>query len=203
MKFYKLLFFAASLSTPIQAATVSFDMGADTLAALPAIDGGARLGTGFTVHIGRYTGGNLATTATAAEITPLFIVLASAPFVSGMNAGYVGVSDTDYTDAQGYGNQPFAVWFTDGGNNNAIVTGFGVGGNPGNFPVDAAIPNNVPFFINVDNAPLLIYRLGSYSASGVTAGGGGEIVLNNAIPEPSAALLGAIGVLGLLRRRRN
>jgi hypothetical protein len=37
---------------------------------------------------------------------------------------------------------------------------------------------------------------------GETAGGFDEVAFSNAIPEPSSALLGGLGLLALLRRRR-
>jgi hypothetical protein len=54
----------------------------------------------------------------------------------------------------------------------------------------------------LDGAPTVVLR---YALSGATSGSGNNRIDNlqvNAIPEPSVALLGALGALGLLRRRR-
>lgn len=198
MKLYKSLIIAAAMVTSAQSATVSLDMGADVLAATLQ---GAPVGNGYTMYLGRYTGGALASTATYSQIiTAGFIALpgGSATYSSGPAAGYIGIPDTAYAAGSGFENQPLYVLITNGSDANALITGLG------NMLPDNAIPNALAVAIDASNAPTLTYAVGSYS-SAVNTANGGAVILNGppAVPEPSAALLGAVGALGLLRRRRN
>jgi hypothetical protein len=71
-------------------------------------------------------------------------------------------------------------------------------------PIADDDPTEIEYFINPSGATPLIGTLGTYI--GDAGGGVGEYnTLKTAtiIPEPSAALLGSLGVLVLLRRRRN
>lgn len=185
--------FLAASSSSIFGAGISVSLFVDTAAATST---GTLLGNTFQARVGRYAGPALTATTTAENILSGWTSAGSVNFASGAAAGYAGYFDTglvNFTDALGLAGTPVFVWFTDGGANNAVLTGFAT-----NYLSDGAIPNSNAVAIDATNAATVTYALGSYSAGA----GGGTIVLNNAIPEPSAALLGAIGALGLLRRRR-
>jgi hypothetical protein len=197
MKMYKSLLIIAAMVTSSQAATISFDMAADTWATTAA---GVPLTPAYTAYVGKYNGAALTSTATFAQINAGFTSLFSIAFATGdaLGApGYVTTGAINFTDAQGFANQPLYVFYTNGSDQNALITGFG------NIPSDAAIPNSVDFGINAANAASFTYVVGSYNAAAPNVNGGGAVVLNAAaVPEPSALLLGAVGALGLLRRRR-
>lgn len=192
--------FLAASSSSVFSASILVDLFTDTSAVTST---GTPLPGTFQARIGRYAGPALTTSSTAADILAGWTqVGASTAFATGAAAGYNGYFTTPslgFTDAAGLAGTPVFVWLTDGGNNNAVITGLGT-----NFLNDAAIPNSNILSISATNAANATYLLGSYNAAGVSQFGGGTIVLNQyvPIPEPSAALLGAIGALGLLRRRR-
>jgi hypothetical protein len=73
-------------------------------------------------------------------------------------------------------------------------------------PAPPSLPIDYAFGVN--NGTLLFGTSGTYDnysndTLGIDAVSVGSYKLVDAVPEPSAALLGAIGALGLLRRRRN
>lgn|GEM_PF-1694698 len=165
-----------------------------------ATDADVALDSTYTAYFGTYTGGALSPAATFGLIDADFEILTSQAFsTGGVNGsdGYVILPLFSFTDADGFGGDPLYMFITDGGNRNALLTGFG------NIPADADFPNTIAYFIDASNVAALTYTLGSYDAASPNlAGSGGNIILNNAVPEPSVALLGALGVLCLLRRRR-
>lgn len=191
--------FLAASSSSIFAASISVNLFTDTAAVTST---GTLLGSTYQARIGRYTGAALTATSTAADILTGWTQAGVVNFQTGPAALYAGYFDgqANFTNALGLAGTPVFVWFTDGGNNNAVITGLGV-----SFLSDSAIPNSNSLSIDANVANSSTYLLGSRNEAGVSPFGGGTIVLNQAavIPEPSAALLGAIGVLGLLRRRRN
>lgn len=193
----KVILSLAAFSLGVQAATIDFSLATDTGA---ATDSDVALNTSYTLYFGTYTGGALGPTATFTDINSSFDILTSVQFASGAAAGangYALIPAFVFDDTAGFAGDPVYVWFSDGGDNNALLTGFG------NIPADADVPSSVSFFLDSSNAAGLTYVLGSYDpASPNLAGSGGNVILNNAIPEPSVALLGALGVLGLIRRRR-
>ena len=196
MKYTSIITALVLSSSSLFAATIDFSIATDTGAATSA---GTALGTGFTGYVGTFSGA-VGPSSTFADIAPGFSILYEGAFASGDTAGAAGyflMPATNFTDADGFAGQQLSVWFSDGGVNNAIVTGFGA------IPADGSIPNAVSFAVDQSNAAGLTYTLGSYDPNGTNlAGEGGNIVLNNAVPEPSVAILGALGFLGLVRRRR-
>jgi len=157
----------------------------------------------FQARFGVYTGGALTATSTATDIIAGGWAQAGfTNFASGPAAGYNGYFSSGsliFTDAAGVANQQIWVWLTDGGDNNALFTSATFG----TFKADAAIPNNTILSLQATNIASASFSIGAYDPLASNVEGGGSIVLNNAIPEPTVTLLGAIGVLGLLRRRRN
>jgi hypothetical protein len=193
MKLIKTLAVFAALFTSVNAATISFDMAADTLAVAPLTN--AKLDPTYTMYLGKYNNAALSQNPSFADINAGFTILSTTSFLGADGAGYVSSGDNTFTDAAGFSGAQLFVWFTNGTNQNALITGFGT------IPADASIPNSVAFALDSTNAASLTYTVGHYDAN-INSASGGSVVLAG-VPEPSAALLGAVGVLGLLRRRRN
>ena len=70
-------------------------------------------------------------------------------------------------------------------------------------PAPPALPNT--YGLSLSNGNLLVGTATTYTTNLSAIGGPASVTTNGIqlIPEPSAALLGALGALGLLRRRRN
>ncbi|BCX47146.1 hypothetical protein HAHE_10540 [Haloferula helveola] len=165
-------------------------------------------GSGFTVRVGVYTGPALTTTATFASINSSFTEVGSLNLgtaaVSNYN-GYFGTSSAiSFTDADGVGGQNIWLWVTDGANINGVYEATGALAGDFQFKADAAIPNSGSIQFGGAAFDDWAIRLGTFTTGGVNAAYGGSYVLNtaNPVPEPAVALLGAFGVIGLLRRRR-
>ncbi len=185
--------FLVASSSASFGASIAVDLFTDTAAVTPE---GVFLGSSFTARIGVYSGGALTTSAVAADIAANWTQVGQVAFASGAAVGYNGYFSTGslaHTDA--FAGQAIWVWLTDGAGTNALLTGVG------SYLADSAIPNSVAVSFDKTNIANATFALGSYNSNGVNPATGGTVVLN-AIPEPSAALLGAIGALGLLRRRR-
>ena len=194
MKLLKSVILSVSLASPAFGATISFYVAENTYVATSA---GAPLSSTYTAYLGTYTGSGLdPATASFADINADFDILTSAAFAPGGNVGLLVIADFEFTDAAGFGGEPLYAFFTNGGNENALITGFGL------IPSDG--DDGFVAFINVGNAAGLTYLVGGYDPEGANFYGedAGNVVLNNAIPEPSTTLLGALGGLFLLRRRR-
>lgn len=183
------------------AATVAAGNFVDVDFRTPFIDGGLALNAGYIAKIGFMAPGTVLTpTSTYADILPSWTNAGDITFASGATAGYNGYFDgtVGFTDATGLAGKNVFVWVTNGSNFSTVLENTTT-----QFLADAAIPNANT--ITISSAKLAQYNihLGTYDPAG--NGGTGSFVVNNAapIPEPSAALLGALGVLGLLRRRRN
>ena len=73
------------------------------------------------------------------------------------------------------------------------------------FPTDVTVATGVTFLATVGSNLTLVDSSNANWFPALTLGGeaGNGYIQFGLIPEPSAALLGAIGALGLLRRRRN
>lgn len=161
-------------------------------------DAGALLGSSFTARIGLSSQvGAFATTADFAAINATWTAVSAQSYAfSSSAANNPGYFSGTYT----YSTQPgvnIMLWVSDGANQNFVAVLPQVFANDANAPF-----NSNTFDITAANAPTLTFKLGSYQAGTDGFGGaGGNLVLNN-VPEPSAALLGALGALGLLRRRR-
>jgi len=208
MKLTTSLVMFAAMATSAFATTVSFNLFNDITAR--SATAGNLLDSSYTLYIGTYAGAptTLATTTNFATINASFSQIASIAFATGDAAGYNGwaqINGTTFTNDATFGNKPLYAWISNGSNLNSVMTGFG------NIPVQAAIPNTLDAVLQASTIGTVTQVLGTYNAAGAGSptgpngayGSGGNIVLNNsAIPEPSAALLGALGALGLLRRRR-
>jgi hypothetical protein len=119
-------------------------------------------------------------------------------FASGAAAGYNGYfsGQVVFSNADNLAGKDLTVWITDGANvNTVLTTNTGI-----KFLDDTAIPNENSASIKASNIATWDVRLGTYDAA--ANGGVGAFVANDAIPETSTAILGALGALGLLRRRR-
>ena len=139
--------------------------------------------------------------------TAAFSTSATAPGIFGSFAGagqtQLGVVGNLPTTATGpfIGNNIFAV-VANSLNNDFVVWNSGV-----NFVVEDAVLGGTPVSFQTRNVTLvrgIVDPNGNVGLTGALAArNGAPAVTFGAVPEPSAALLGAIGALGLLRRRRN
>jgi hypothetical protein len=140
----------------------------------------------------------LATTDTYTTISSNWLAAGEIVFASGDAAGYDGYfsGQVVFNDAKGLAGKDLTIWITDGALVNFVLsTNTGI-----KFLADAAIPNENAALIEKANLATWTTRLGTYDAA--ANGGMGSFVANDAIPETSTAILGALGALGLLRRRR-
>lgn len=161
---------------------------------------GTLLGSGFTARIGTTSAASFSTTDNYASILATWTAVSSTEVAfsssAADNLGYFS-GTFSYSTQPGV---PIVLWVSDGANQNFVATIDQV------FANDAAFPFNTNTYdITAATVGDLTIKLGSYQAGTDGFGGeGGNLILNNiaAIPEPSAALLGALGALGLLRRRR-
>jgi hypothetical protein len=160
---------------------------------------GTLLGSGFTARIGLTSATSFSNTADFAAInatwTPVSADSITFQTSAGNFAGYFSGVFSYSTNA----GSPIVLWVSDGANNNFVARLDVNFENSANAPFDSNTYDITSSTV-ADNTILL----GSYSTSLVDGfdGAGGNLILNNAIPEPASALLGAIGVLGMLRRRR-
>jgi MYXO-CTERM domain-containing protein len=167
---------------------------------------GAALGATFTAKIGFLTNGTVLTTLDDfSSIAANWTNAGNITFASGDADGYVGYfsAQLNFTDALGLAGKNVFVWVTDGAYQNAVLKS-----NTVQYLSDSAIPNSNGLTIESTELSNLSILLGSFNAT--SGNDGGSLVLNDSaptppppVPEPSAALLGVVGALGLLRRRRN
>lgn len=142
-----------------------------------------------TISAGRWDG-SLFTAFAAADLTPIAI---------SANGALLGRWAGGYTDNNNVTSSPFnglAIWFR--------VTTTADGGGLAYLSGASVFPNangGVSDSVSVNSTSLTTLGAGSSNFSRAYSAGDGRIVIG-VVPEPSAALLGAIGVLGLLRRRR-
>jgi hypothetical protein len=129
------------------------------------------------------------------------ITFATGAFATGddYGLGYNGYGyfsgDVYFNDAAGLVGKNVFVWVTDGGSYNLLLESTAI-----QFHADWFIPYHNHLSIGSDTLDDFSLILGSYDPDGTNPiGSGGSLVV---VPEPSPALLGAIGVLGLLRHRR-
>lgn len=134
--------------------------------------------------------------STYAYISSNWTPAGSISFASGDAAGYDGYFSglVSFTDLLGLAGKAVSIWVTDGSGQNAVLTHNSI-----TFLADSAIPNANSLDIDATTVGDFTVKMGSYNTTGSNALNGGSFVL---VPEPSAALLGAIGALGILRRRR-
>jgi len=106
----------------------------------------------------------------------------------GGNGGVLGVADINLSGGIGAGDKFFLVWLD--GNKAGSLTDASF-----TIPADGSLVDYGAPFVGVDPVR---NALSSYVGTSGTPTGVGITF----VPEPSAALLGALGALGLLRRRR-
>ncbi len=155
--------------------------------------GGTPLSTGFTVTGGWY---DTVLGLDYSTISTNFVSVGSISFPYGGNTAYDGFASgltSPFFNANTLGLEGKNVfWFVTDGS-----TGFALLEDTGNqYKLESALPNTNVSELNAGtyaNFTQHATAVGSSSAS---------IGLVAIVPEPSAALLGAIGALGLLRRRR-
>ena len=158
----------------------------------------------FTVNVGIYSGGALDNSADAATIGAAWQnagSFAAATNTGGYN-GFINTGDLAFVDGDGFVGNNVWVWITgNGGDSNILLQALDSGAGDFQFKADADTPNSgVVAFFDGNQASWDI-ALGSFDAGGANATYGGSYILNT-VPEPATALLGAFGVIGLLRRRR-
>lgn len=195
-----------SLTGMASAATISATAFVDVDFTTDPSDLSNQLNDSFTARVGIYSGGGLdPATASAADISASWSEIGSVAFGTGAAAGYNGyfvTGDLAFTDAGGFAGSNVWVWVTDGGLNNLLMQATGAGVGDFQFKSDGDIPNSGAVSIRQSTTGGWDLALGTFSAGGANAAYGGSYVLNAAVPEPGVAILGAFGVLGLLRRRR-
>jgi hypothetical protein len=196
--------FIMSMSSFASAATVNvngyIDVNFTTNASQPST-----LGSSYTARVGQYTGGALTTAATFNTINSSWTNAGSYTFATGAAAGVNGSfigAPIVFTDALGLAGQNVWLWVTNGSTDNLLMQATGAAAGAFTFRADAEIPNSGVLSVRQSALPAWELALGTFTASGANAAYGGSYVLN-VIPEPSAAILGAFGAIGLLRRRRN
>lgn len=111
------------------------------------------------------------------------------------NTAGVFEGQVDFSSATlGLAGADVYLWITNGSNLNLVLRYNG----ELNFKGDGEVPNVTTLSLEestfTTNVGSLL--LGAYNDAGNT------YVLNNSVPEPSALLLGALGMIGLVRRRR-
>lgn len=179
----------ATMGSVATAASVTFQVAEDTSFNLE----GTLLGTGFSVTGGWYDTGlgldyaTIAANFVAAPGSIAFPYAGNAAF-NGYTAGDTAVFDST---ALALADKNIFWLVTDGS------TGFALLEDTGNtFKPESAIPNTSSSILN---ATTYVNFTQHVTAPGSSVASIGLVP----IPEPSAALLGGLGVLGLLRRRRN
>jgi hypothetical protein len=151
------------------------------------------LDSSFTAKIGFLAAGiTLTEDDTFSSISANWTNAGNISFASGDAAGYDGYFSglASFTDALGLAEKAVSIWVTNGSDQNAVLTHSSI-----QFLADSTIPNSNSITIEAAELNAFTFRLGSYDAVG-------DSIVLAGVPEPSAALLGAIGALGLLRRRR-
>jgi len=194
-----------SLSGIASAASIQASAFVDLDFTTDSADLANQLDSSFTAKVGVYSGAALTVTSTFTDINAGWTGAGEVAFASGAAVGYNGYFDTGglgFTDALGIAGSNVFVWVTDGANLNYVMVA--ISGDDNTFKNDADIPNSGIVSIRQTTAGNWQTLLGTFDAGGANAGYGGSYVLNEAVgvPEPTVALLGAFGVVGLLRRRR-
>lgn len=194
-----------SLSSFGSAATVNVNAFIDFNFSLDNLP--STLDNNYTAYIGNYSGGALTTSSLFSDINSAWSAAGSYQFATGAAAGYngyfIGNAQT-FTDAAGLAGKNVMVWVTNGSNQNLLMKATGALAGDFLFKADAAIPNSGVLNIEQDASTAWNLELGTFSSTTANSSYGGSYILNTAIPEPSsAALIGAFGAIGLLRRRRN
>lgn len=157
------------------------------------------LGSSFVAKIGFVQAGTVLTPdSTFSEINASWTnagnIAFASPDVLSM-AGYFE-GQANYTDALGLGGKDIYIWVTNGSDQNAVLRH-----RTADFKFDLDIPNVTLVFIESSTISSdFELLLGTYNPNlSHPESPAGAIIL---VPEPSALLLGALGAIGLIRRRR-
>jgi hypothetical protein len=193
MKSAKLITLFSALAGSAFGTTVSFSVWTNTGVGSSPL--GTPLDSSYTGYIGIYSGA-AGVNSTYADIFSGFTILNTAIFATsaGGDNGSIDFGSLNFVNAT-FDNKQLYAWFTNGSTQNALVTGFGP------IPADGDVINTASYSIETSNVGSLTFVTGSYNPLIIAQYGGGTVLLNN-VPEPSAALLGGLGALVLLRRRR-
>ena len=151
---------------------------------------GTLLGSGFSASVGWFDTATYDQTNYAA-VSDNFVQLGTTTFPYGGDSSYNGFFTGDVSYSDGLAGQNIFVFITDDTTEWALLEFSG-----DQFRADAAIPNAATASINTSN-------IGSWTITGGSYDSDSSTVQLAAIPEPSAALLGGLGGLLLLRRRRS
>lgn len=184
----KFLAFMVACSGMASGASVTWQAVSDVTI---ADSSGTLLGSGFSASVGWFDTATYDQTNYAA-VSDNFVQLGTTTFPYGGNSGYNGY----FSDNVVYSNDSLAgenifVFITDDTTEWALLEFSG-----DTFKADSAIPNTATASINTSN-------IGSWTITGGSYDSDSSTVQLAAIPEPSAALLGGLGGLLLLRRRRS
>ena len=162
------------------------------------------LSSAFTAKVGWYDGAPLTTGSQYTDINAHWTAVGSVAFATGTMTGYNGYFDTrgiSYPDSLGLAGKNVWLWVTNGSNQNllmeatSVVAGFGY-----KFHSASDLPNAGSVEVKAAFEAGWTLFLGTFTPTGANAAYGGSYVLN--LPETSTTLLGALGALTLLRRRR-
>jgi hypothetical protein len=184
MKLLKISLILGTLATAVNAATVTVTAGFGTQGFSVTTDGSTSLSS-FLVAVGGYSGGVFTPFTSVADSGKVSGVL-TATSPSSLNSQvlnlFVGNGTTVADSTQYVILSP-----------NAGTT----------FPSDVTQATGVTYAATLGSGQTLVTSVGATWSANKTLGGGAGAGLITFVPEPSSALLGAIGALGLLRRRRN
>jgi hypothetical protein len=202
----KLVAFMVATSGLSSAASMVVGNLVDIQFRVPILGGGAApMDNTYMAKIGYFDPAKVFTTNdTAAEIGVGFVPAGDIMFASGDAVGYDGyfLGKVIFNDAAGLAGKDLSIWCTDGSMVNLVFTTSAV-----QFLADSAIPNENSYSYDTTTVGTFATKLGGtlieVPESSPGAGDGYSYIgANVAIPETSTALLGALGALGLLRRRR-
>ena len=185
MKLLKLLAAVGLLSGSAQAVTIAVSAGLPSQGFTPTINGTVL--TNFTYAVGTWNAG-----------TNTFSVFGSAV----ADTGEIGGTSVTATGPASFNNQQIALFVGTGstietsGSTWVVLTSTNVNTV---FPPDVSAPDPITFGATTS---AVVNVVASGSPVTFTANGTAGTFLNF-VPEPSSALLGLLGAVGLLRRRRN
>lgn len=155
------------------------------------------LGTSFTAKVGYLAEGTvLDPSSTFASINAAWTNAGDIVFATGDAAGQPGrfSGTVTYTDAQGFAGKDVYVWVTDGNSfYNVVLRSTTV-----DFLADSAEPNQNALSLSSTTVAQNELLLGLYKSDSANPGGTYTAVL----PEPTSVLLGALGFISFIARRR-
>lgn len=154
------------------------------------------VGSSFVAKIGTPVDGTVFSSMSGfAEINAAWINAGDITFASGDAAGQPGrfSGTVNFTDLLGLAGKDFHVWITDGGSFNAVIRS-----NTLDFLADSAEPNSNAYSISAATLAQSTLLVGYYDPSSGNPGGSIEFLA----PEPTSVLLGALGFISFIARRR-